>query len=72
MVIENTWFASDIKLRECLLNREACQEIQHASRNLISKDANLVFYISVYKFVHTSNYSDYDVIVVIFCVNSTS
>ena len=38
----------------------ACQAIQHVFSkptlvNMISKDANLVFYVSVYKLVHSSN-----------------
>ena len=41
------------------------------SRNLISKETNLVFCISVYKFIHSSSYRDYDVIIV-FHVDSTS
>ena len=58
-----------------MLNREACRAIQHAFSkpslvNLISKDVNLVFYLSVYKLVHSSNYSDYDIIIV-FHVDST-
>ena len=31
---------------------------------LLIKDANLVFYLSVYKLVHSSNLSDYDVNIV--------
>ena len=51
----------DIKFtRQCFENacshREACRAIQHAFskpslENLISKDANLVFYLSVYKMI---------------------
>ena len=41
-------------------HREACQAIQHAFSkpslvNLISKDTNLVFYLSVYPLFHSSN-----------------
>ena len=48
------------RLRECLLNHKACRAIQHAFSklslvNLIAKDMNLVFYLSVYKLVHSSN-----------------
>ena len=43
-----------------MLNREACGAIQHAFSkpslvNLISKDMNQVFYLSVDKLVHSSN-----------------
>ena len=49
------------------LHREACRAIQHAFSkpslvNLISKDANLVFYLSVYPLFNTFQTSDYDVI----------
>ena len=42
-------------------HREACRGIQHAFSktslvNLISKDANLVFYLSVYPLFYSSNY----------------
>ena len=55
------------KAPRSLLNREACRAIQHAvlkpSRvNLISKDENLVFYLSVYK-LSSLQTSEYDVIV---------
>ena len=48
-------------------HREACRAIQHAFSklslvNLISKDANLVFYLSVYPLLNTLQTSDYDVI----------
>ena len=47
-------------------HREACRAIQHAFSkpslvNLISKDANLVFYLSVYTLLNTLQ-NDYDVI----------
>ena len=63
------------RLWECLLNCEACRAIQHAFPkpslvNLISKDRNMVFYPSVYKLSHSSNYSDYDNF--FFRVDSTS
>ena len=46
---------------------EACQAIQHTFSkpslvNLISKDANLVFLLSVYPLLNTLQTSDYDVI----------
>ena len=46
------------KVSRRLLNREACRAIQRAFLgpslvNLISKDANLVFYLSEYPFVHS-------------------
>ena len=48
-------------------HREACRAIQHAFSkpslvNLISKDANLVFYLSVNPLLKTLQTSDYDVI----------
>ena len=66
MKIENTrWVSFDIKFtRQGFVNAswycEACWAIQHAfSRpslvNLISKDMNLVFYLSVYPLFHSSN-----------------
>ena len=39
--------------------------------NLISKDGNLVFYLSVYPLLNTFQTSDYDVIFD-FCVDSAS
>ena len=50
--------------------------IQHAFSkpsllNLISKDVNLVFYLSVYLFLKTLRTSDYDVIFDV-CVDSAS
>ena len=50
--------------------------IQHAFSkqslvNLISKDANLVFYLSVYPFFNTLQTSDYDVIFD-FCIDSAA
>ena len=50
--------------------------IQHAFSklslvNLISKDANLVFYLSVYPLLNTLQTSDYDVMFY-FCVDSAS
>ena len=55
---------------------EACKAIQNAFSkpslvNLISKDANLVFYLSVYTLLNTLQTSDYDVIFD-FCVDSAS
>ena len=46
---------------------EACRAIQYAFSkpglvNLISKDVNLVFYLSVYPLLNTLQTSDYDVI----------
>ena len=57
-------------------HHEACGAIQHAFSksslvNLISKDANLVFYLSVYPLSNTLQSSDYDVIFY-FCVDSAS
>ena len=54
-----------------VLQWEACQGIQHAFSkpslvNLISKDANLVFYLSIVE--HSSNYD----IIFNFCVDSAS
>ena len=51
-------------------HREACRAIQHAFSkpslvNLISKDANLVFYLSVYTLLCTLQTSDYDVFFVL-------
>ena len=71
--IENTrWVSFDIKLtrqgfENACWHREACRAIQHAFSkpslvNLISKDANLVFYFSVYPLLNTLQTSDYDVI----------
>ena len=82
MVIENTrWVSFDIKFtRQGFENagwhREACRVIQHAFSkpslvNLISKDANLVFYLSVYPLLNTLQTSDYDVIFD-FCMDSAS
>ena len=50
--------------------------IQHAFSkpslvNLISNDANLVFYLSVYTLLNTLQTSDYDV-VFYFCIDSAS
>ena len=58
-----------------LLNREVCRVIQHAFSkqipvHLITKDANLVFCLSVYK-LFTLQTSDYDVIIE-FSVDSMS
>ena len=52
-------------------HREACQSIQHAFSKpslvkLISKDANLVFYLSVYPLFHSMTLFS------IFCVDSAS
>ena len=65
-VIENTrWVSFDIKFtrqgyENACWHREACRAIQHAFSkpslvNLISKDANLVFYLSFYPLFHSSN-----------------
>ena len=75
--IENTrWVSFDIKFtrqgfENACWHREACWAIQHAFSkpslvNLISKDANLVFYLSVYPLLNTLQTSDYDVIFFIF------
>ena len=80
--IENTrWVSFDIKFtRQGFENAcwhcEACRAIQHAFSkpslvNLISKDASLVFYFSVYPLLNTLQTSDYDVIFD-FCVDSVS
>ena len=71
--IENTrWVSFDITFtgqgfENACWHREACRAIQHAFSkpslvNLISKDANLVFYLSVYPLLNTRQTSDYDVI----------
>ena len=71
--IENTrWVSFDIKFtrqdfENACWHREACRAIQHAFSkpslvNLISKDANLVFYLSVYPLLNTLQTSDYGVI----------
>ena len=78
--IENTrWVSFDIKFtrqgfENACWHREACRAIQHAFSkpslvNLITKDANLVFYLSVYPLLNTLQTSDYDVIFD-FCVIS--
>ena len=65
-IFENTrWVSFDIKFtRQGFENAcwhcEACQAIQNAFSkqslvNLVSKDANLVFYVSVYLLFHSSN-----------------
>ena len=51
-------------------HREACRVIQHVFSkpsliNLISKDANLVFYLSVYPLLNTLQTSDYGVFLMI-------
>ena len=58
------------KVLHSLLNHKACQAIQHEFSklslvNLISKDANLVFYLSAYQ-VTTLKTSVYDVIIMFF------
>ena len=64
--IENTrWVSFDIKFtrqgfENACWHREACWAIQHGFSkpslvNLISKDASLVFYLSVYQLFHSSN-----------------
>ena len=63
------------KVLRTLVDSEASQGIQHAFSkinrvNMISKDANLVFYLSVYPLFHIQT-SDYDVFFY-FCVNSVS
>ena len=78
--IENTrWVSFDIKFtrqgfENACWHREACRAIQHAFSkpslvNLISKDVNLVFYLSVYLLLNTLQTSNYDVIFY-FCVDS--
>ena len=80
--IENTrWVSFDIKFtrqgfENACWHREACRAIQHAFSkpslvNLISKDANLVFYLSVYPLLKTLRTSDYDVTFDV-CVDSAS
>ena len=80
--IENTrWVSFDIKFtrqgfENACWHREACRAIQIAFSkpslvNLISKDANLVFYLSVYPLLNTLQTSDYDVIFDV-CVDSAS
>ena len=65
-LIENTWWVSfDITFtrqgfENACWHREACQTIQHVFPklslvNLISKDMNLVFYLSVYPLFHSLN-----------------
>ena len=76
--IENTrWVYFDIKFtREGFENacwhREACRAIQHAFSkpslvNLISKKADLVFYLSAYALLNTLKTSDYDVFFLFLC-----
>ena len=71
--IENTrWVSFDIKFtrqgfENACWHREACRAIQHAFSkpslvNLISKDANLVFYLSVYPLLNILQTSNYDVL----------
>ena len=78
--IENTRLVSfDIKftrqgLENACWHREVCRAIQHvfskpSQVNLISKVANLVFYLSVYPLLNTLQTSDYDV-TFDFCVDS--
>ena len=80
--IENTrWGSFDIKFtrqgfENACWHREACRAIQHAFSkpslvNLISKDANLVFYLSGNPLLNTLQTSDYDVFFD-FCVVSAS
>ena len=82
LYIENTrWVSFDIKFtrqgfENACWHREACRAIQHAFSkpslvNLISKDGNLVFYLSAYPLLNTLQTSDYDVIFD-FGVNSAS
>ena len=64
MHVESLGCKASRKLVDC----EACRAIQHAFSkpnlvNLISKDTNLVFYLSVYKLVNSLNYSNYDEII---------
>ena len=78
--IENTrWVSFDIKFtRQGFENAcwhcEACRVIQHAFSklslvNLISKDANLVFYLSVYPLLNTLQTREYHIIFG-FCVSN--
>ena len=71
--IENTrWVSFDIKFtrqgfENACWHREACRAIQHAFSkpslvNLISKDANLVFYLSVCPLLNALQTSDYGII----------
>ena len=82
VIIENTrWVSFDIKFtsqgfENACWHCEACPAIQHAFSkpslvNLILKDANLVFYLSVYPLLNTLQTSDYDVFFY-FCVDSVS
>ena len=72
LYIENTrWVSFDIKFtrhgfENTCWHHEACRAVQHGFSkpslvNLISKDANLVFYLSVYQLLNTLQTSDYDV-----------
>ena len=82
VVLENTrWVCFYIKFtrqgfENACWHREACRAIQHAFSkpslvNLISKDANLVFDLSVYPLLNTLQSSDYGVIFD-FCVDSAA
>ena len=64
--IENTrWVSFDIKFtrqgfKNACWHRKACRAIQHVFSkqnlvHLISKDASLIFYLSVYQLIHFSN-----------------
>ena len=76
--IENTrWVFFEIKFtrqgfENACWHREACRAIQHAFSkpslvNLISKDANLVFNLSVYPLLNTLQTCDYDVFFLFLC-----
>ena len=54
-----------------LVERFNMRSQSRALVNLISKDANLVFYLSVYPLLNTLQTSDYDIIFD-FCVDSAS
>ena len=64
-IVNTRWVSFDIKFtrqgfENACWHGEACQAIQHVFSklslvNLISKAANLVFYLSVYQLFHSSN-----------------
>ena len=62
---------SDIKFTRQGFENDSTCVLEAKPCNLISKDTNLVFYLSVYKLVHLSIYSNYEVII-IFRVDSMS
>ena len=73
--VDNTrWGSFDIKFtrqgfENACWHREACRAIQQAFSkpslvNLISKNANLVYYLSVYTLLNTLQTNDYDVFLI--------